>query len=181
MDDGRPTTTKRAWYKDWAFLPISLVVLGLDQLTKYLVSTNMGLGESIPAHGFLRITHTYNTGIAFGLFPNQTLILIFASFLGIGFLLLYYHIHPFPGIFLRLSLGLQIGGATGNLIDRVRLGHVVDFIDVGPWPIFNLADSSIVVGLAVIAWVVLFSGEDRSPASPSGEESTVTIDNKPHE
>ena len=162
------------WYRDWAFLPISLVVFGIDQLSKYIVVTNMFLGQSIPEYGIFRFTYTYNTGALFGLFPNQTFILIIASFLGIGFLLVFYHLYRFPGIFLRISLGLELGGPFGNLVDRVRLGHVTDFIDVGPWPVFNLADSSIVVGLGVIAYVILFKSEatDESEITKIDSEST---------
>ncbi len=178
MDPNNNTSNDRhSWYKDWAFLPIGLAVFGFDQLTKYLITSNMVIGQSIPAHGFLRITYTYNTGALFGLFPNQTFILVIASFLGIGFLLFYYHIHPFPGIFLRLSLGLQLGGAFGNLIDRVLLGHVTDFIDVGPWPVFNIADSSIVVGLAIIGYIVLVTKEEQGN-SESAEEESASIDTK---
>ena len=162
------------WYRDWAFLPISLVVFCIDQLTKYIVISNMFLGQSIPEHGIFRFTHIYNTGALFGLFPNQTFILIIASFLGIGFLLVFYHLYRFPGIFLRISLGLQLGGAFGNLVDRVRLGHVTDFIDVGPWPIFNLADSSIVVGLGVIAYVILFKSEDTAGSKITKIDSEPT-------
>jgi signal peptidase II len=162
------------WYRDWAFLPIAVVIFGIDQLSKYIVVTNMFLGQSIPEHGIFRFTYIYNTGALFGLFPNQTFLLIIASFLGIGFLLIFYHLYRFPGIFLRISLGLQLGGAFGNLVDRVRLGYVTDFIDVGPWPVFNLADSSIVIGLAVIAYVILFKSEyaEESKITKIDSEST---------
>ena len=118
-----------------------------DQSTKGLVTRTMSPGQSIPDEGFVRATYVLNTGSAFGLFPDQTLLLTLASLVGIGVLLFFYRTHPVDSFMLRLSLGLMLGGAMGNLIDRVRLGHVVDFIDVGAWPVFNIADSSIVVGL----------------------------------
>ena len=118
-----------------------------DQATKGLVTRTMSPGQSIPDEGFVRATYVLNTGSAFGLFPDQTLLLTLASLVGIGVLLYFYRTHPADSFILRLSLGLMLGGAMGNLIDRVRLGHVVDFIDVGAWPVFNLADSAIVVGL----------------------------------
>ncbi len=155
-------------------MPISLAVLALDQFTKHLITSNMALGQSIPEQGFLRITYTYNTGALFGLFPNQTFVLTLASFVGIIFLFFYYRIHPFPSILMRLSLGMQLGGAIGNLIDRVRLGHVTDFIDVGPWPVFNLADSSIVVGLFIIGFVVLFLDKGQEKIQPTKEEASKT-------
>ena len=182
MKIDHPNPTRKYWYKDWAFLLIFAATLGLDQLTKYLVKANLDVGESLPTDGFLRITYVTNSGSAFGFFPNQTLVLIFASFIGIAFLLFYYHAHPFPGIFLRLSLGLMLGGAIGNLIDRVQFGHVVDFIDVGPWPVFNLADSSIMVGIGIIAWIVLFSDKNEEEQSDySTEESPTAMDTEPPE
>ena len=75
-------------------------------------------------------------------FPNQTTLLIVVSLVAIGFLFYFYRAHAMPSLVLRFAIGLQLGGAFGNLIDRVLNGEVVDFIDVGPWPIFNLADSS---------------------------------------
>ena len=124
-----------------------LAALLADQLSKALVLLTMYPGQSIPESGIFRLTYVKNTGSAFGLFPNQTLFLIFASFVGIAILLVFYRIHRVSSPILRISLGLQLGGAIGNLMDRLRLGYVVDFLDVGAWPVFNLADSAIVVGL----------------------------------
>ena len=135
-----------------------LAALVTDQLSKYLVLTNMYPGQSIPESGFFRLTYVTNTGSASGLFPNQTLFLIVASFLGIGILLVFYHIHRVSSSILRISLGLQLGGAIGNLMDRLRLGYVVDFLDVGAWPVFNLADSAIVVGLVGLVFTMLTAG-----------------------
>ncbi len=84
------------------------------------------------------------------------------SVVGITILMLIYRSQRHPGNLLRLSLGLQFGGATGNLLDRVRLGHVTDFVDVGSWPIFNVADASIVVGLVLLAWIFLVSDSTKS-------------------
>ncbi len=145
------------WYRDWLVLPLVGVVYVLDQLTKYLVESKMYLGESIPTGGIFHITRTYNTGGAFGLFPDRTLSLILASFLGIAVLILVYRHHPFQGALLRISLGLQLGGAFGNLTDRLRFGHVTDFVQLGFWPVFNLADSCIVVGIGVLVWLFVFS------------------------
>ena len=104
-------------------------------------------------YGFFRITHTQNTGSAFGLFPDQNTALILVAFLGITILaLLYRNLRPTTNL-LRLSLGLQMGGAAGNLLDRLLQGHVTDFVDIGPWPVFNVADSSIVIGLLLLFWL----------------------------
>ena len=141
----------------WHLLVVQLaaITLTLDQFTKYLVRELLPYRASFPDDGFFRFTHTHNTGSAFGIFQGQNLPLIFVSFIGIAVLLAIYFSQRRPGNLLRLSLGLQLGGAVGNLVDRVHQGWVTDFIDVGPWPVFNLADASIVTGLIMLAWIFL--------------------------
>ena len=147
-----------------------LAVIAADQLSKYLIKANFQIGESWPTEGLVRLTYGTNTGTAFGLFPNQTPILIGASAIAIGFLIYFYRTHALPRPLLRFAIGLQLGGALGNLIDRVRSGAVVDFIDFGWWPIFNLADSSIVVGLAMLFGILMFGGRDSpSDTDPSSD------------
>jgi signal peptidase II len=135
---------------DLVFFTVASLIVVLDQLTKYLVRANLALGESVPDEGPLRITYVTNTGAAFGILQGQTLFLMVTTFFGLAAILLYYLYPPMEHGVLRLALGLQLGGAVGNLADRVRLGKVTDFIDVGPWPSFNVADSSIVVGVTII-------------------------------
>ncbi len=89
---------------------------------------------------------------------------IVASVIAIGFLIYFYRTYSPPSTLLRLAIGLQLGGAIGNLTDRLRLGAVVDFVDVGPWPIFNVADSSIVLGMALLV-MILSSGKTRPDPS----------------
>ena len=153
--------------RDLLLLSILALVIALDQLSKRLVVSSMVLGESIPAEGLVRLTYVTNSGGAFGILNGQILFLTVASFVGIAVLLLFYRTHPWPGRLVRLSLGLQLGGAVGNLIDRVRVGEVVDFIDVGPWPIFNLADSSIVIGISLLMGLLLFSSGRERRHSPA--------------
>lgn len=142
-------------YQDLVLLQLAALVFLVDQATKALVQKSLYLGESIPSEGFLRISHTHNTGSAFGLFQGQNTALIVVAFIGIAILVLIYQSQRRPSNLLRLSIGLQLGGAFGNLADRLFLGHVIDFLDVGPWPVFNVADSSIVVGLVLLAWIFL--------------------------
>ena len=149
------------WYRDRLLLATILAVFLLDQASKLLVRATLPLHESWPEDGPFRITHGTNTGTAFGLFPNQTLFLILASVLAIGFIYYFYRAHALPSRLLRAAIGLQLGGAVGNLFDRLRSGAVVDFIDVGWWPIFNLADSSIVIGIGLLVAVTFFGSEDR--------------------
>ncbi|MCY3543544.1 MAG: signal peptidase II [Chloroflexota bacterium] len=168
---GAENTARRPhWYRDWILLATIVVIFVADQLTKFAIKGTLRLGESWPSDGFVRITHGANTGTAFGLLPNQTLFLIFASIIAIGFLVYFYRAYAMPRPILRLAIGLQLGGAFGNLFDRVAFGAVTDFIDVGWWPIFNIADSSICVGMATLIIVLLFF--DRRPESDSSQNAT---------
>jgi len=163
--------SKLSWYRDWLLILTISSVVAVDQLTKYLVKTNLRLGESWPAEGLIRLTHGTNTGSAFGLFTNQTPMLIVASIVAITFLIYFYRTHALPRRLLRVAIGLQLGGAVGNLTDRLLDGAVVDFIDVGWWPIFNIADSSIMVGLTVLIGVLVLGDVESSPRA--GVESGV--------
>ena len=125
-----------------------LLALSSDQFTKWLVIENLARGESWPATGFFQFTHAWNTGTAFSLFQGQGDILTWVSLAAVGVLGWIYKSIDNPPWVLRIAFGLQLGGAIGNVIDRFRLGHVTDFINVGPWPIFNIADSSIVIGIS---------------------------------
>ncbi|MDA1189722.1 MAG: signal peptidase II [Chloroflexi bacterium] len=150
----QPNGSVLAIFRDWVVIGIFAAVVGLDQLTKLLVDANMRLGQSIPAEGFFRLTYTTNSGTIFGLLPGATLVLTILSFGAIAFLLYFYRNYALTSPYLRLAIALLLGGAIGNLIDRLRQGTVIDFVDVGRWPIFNIADSAITVGIAII---VVFS------------------------
>lgn len=159
------TAPRLKWYRDWILLLTIPTVFAADQLTKFAIKGTLRLGESWPAEGLFRFTHGANTGTAFGLLPNQTLFLIFASIIAIGFLIYFYRAYALPRPILRLAIGLQLGGAFGNLFDRVAFGAVTDFIDVGWWPIFNIADSSICVGMATLIIVLLLFDNKREATS----------------
>lgn len=157
-------TRARRWYSDPLLLAVLITVFAADQFTKVLIVGFMRLGESWPESGFLRLTYARNTGMAFGLFQDQAMILTIVSFVAVAAIVWFYrNAMTFP--LLRAALGLQLGGALGNLLDRLRLGYVVDFFDVGPWPIFNIADSSIVIGIAILAWHFAFQQGAESAAS----------------
>jgi signal peptidase II len=146
------------WYKDWFFYSIVIVVFGLDQISKEVIRRQLPLYGSWPEEGFLRIVHGLNTGSAFGLFSGFTNLLIIASIVGIGVVLYYFQQQQITVIWYRLSIGLVVGGAIGNLADRLKDGAVVDFISVGWWPAFNVADSSISVGMVLLI-ITLLLGE----------------------
>ena len=138
---------------------VALLALGADQYSKFLVETNLDLFEvyaPIPSlESVFRIFHIYNTGSAFGLFAGGGDIFRYLAIVVSLGIIYYNQILPGRQRLLRLALGLQMGGALGNMIDRFRIGHVTDFIDIGPWYIFNLADLSVVSGaviLGVLVW-----------------------------
>ena len=167
----QPAATRpwRMWFADWLLILAAAAAFGLDQLSKYFVRSNFSLGEAWPADSFISLKYTTNSGSAFGLFQDQTTLLIVASVFAVGFLVYFYKTHARPRKLLRLAIGLQLGGAVGNLFDRIRDGTVVDFIDVGPWPTFNIADSSIVVGMAILVGLLTL-WSDNTEDQPAADE-----------
>ena len=162
-----PIISNRAKFTDplpWSML---LLVALSDQFTKWLTIENLARGESWPAEGFFRFTHAWNTGTAFSLFQGQGDILTWVSVGAVAVLAWIYKSINNPPWVLRVAFGLQLGGAIGNLIDRFRLGHVTDFIDVGSWPIFNIADSSILTGIGLMIFYFWFlEGGSKKKAGP---------------
>jgi len=132
------------------FCIVAVVVL-LDQLTKYLVASTMEVGQSFSLiEDFLAITYVRNPGAAFGVLPYRTAFLIIVTLIVVGLIVYFYHVLPASYTLLRLGMALQLGGALGNLIDRVHNVFVVDFIDLKFFPpVFNLADLFIVIGVII--------------------------------
>ena len=148
----------------WQWGGLSLVVLaaGLaDQLTKQLVSRQLALGEEISIAGSFSIHHVQNSGIAFGLFSGSTWLVIPLTAVAIAWMLAFFGRAGGRHPVLPVGLGLVIGGSVSNLVDRVRLGHVTDFLDLRYWPAFNLADIFIVVGVVVLLGALVAA--DREP------------------
>ncbi len=142
------------------FLLIAALIVAADQLSKVWIKSILAVGQSLPDTGFPRLTHIKNTGAAFGLFQGQSFALTIVAFVGAAFLLAFafiiYRKFPFLDSKLgRSALGLILGGTIGNLIDRLRFGYVTDFIDVGFWPTFNIADSAVVIGTILFALSLL--------------------------
>ena len=139
------------------FFLVAGLVFAFDQLTKALIRNQLAVGESWPSDGWLvKITHVTNTGAAFGILQDAGLFLTITAFIAIGAIVFYYLYPPLEHGLLRLAMGLMLGGAAGNLVDRLHQGHVTDFIDFPRYPEFNVADSSIVIGLIVIGGFFLF-------------------------
>ena len=138
-----------------ALLTVFMVVF-LDRVTKAFFSQILSLGESLPViRGFFHITLVHNTGIAFGLFRDQGIVFIIIPVIAIG--LLIYNIYYYRRFEEQISelyiigFSLILGGAFGNLVDRILYGYVIDFLDLRIWPVFNVADSAITIGALIIA------------------------------
>jgi signal peptidase II len=142
------------------FVGLAALVVAVDQTSKRLAENKLertGV-RSVPVPGvgdYLRLTYVENRGAAFGLLQDQTAFFVFVGLLVVGVIVASYRYLPRSGFLLHLALGLQLGGAIGNLVDRIVYGYVVDFVDFGYrsnwWPVFNVADSAIVVGVALLA------------------------------
>jgi signal peptidase II len=148
----------------------ALLVFVLDQVTKVAVRQLLldSGTNSIPILGqWVHFTYVENRGAAFGMFQNQSIFFIVVGVLVVGGILIGQRFIPAHKTALAICLGMQLGGAVGNLVDRVRFGHVFDFVELPHWPVFNVADSAIVVGVAILAYHLLTSPSDPQP--PSGE------------
>jgi signal peptidase II len=140
---------------------VAVAALAADQATKAIVSSELSLGDEVDVVGPLSIHHVQNSGIAFGLFPTATEVVIFLTGIAVAWMLVFFARSGARHPILPVALGLLFGGSLSNLIDRVRLGHVTDFLDFRYWPAFNLADSFIVAGVAVLIGALLLA--DREP------------------
>ncbi len=165
----------------WLVPLIAALVFAADQYTKFLVSSHLAIGEAwMPIESlapFVVIRHVRNSGAAFGMFPQGgTLFLIIAVIVVCTIVWYYYRRALSAPLWVRLSLGLMLGGALGNMIDRIRFGYVVDFIDLGWWPVFNVADSSIVVGVTLLAiYMAFFQPKERAEQSSAVSTQQATV------
>lgn len=168
---------KNVFQKYWTIGLIAIIIIVLDQWTKGLVRANIPQGGSWLPESLLwlspyaRIVHWFNTGAAFGMFKDASMILTVLAFLVIGAIIFYYPQVSRDDWSLRLALSMQLGGAIGNLIDRLTIGHVTDFISVGTFPVFNVADASISVGA-----VVLFLGVWLQERAEKKKEADTPIE-----
>lgn len=160
----RVNSLPESWRQNAAFFLTALLVVISDYLSKSWIISNLAVRESMPETGFFRLVHVHNTGSAFGLFQGHALSLTIVAFISITallFFVLFLH-RRFPFLATmpaRLALGLILGGAVGNLISRLSYGYVTDFIAVGRWPAFNIADSSVVVGTILTAYLLIHLAE----------------------
>lgn len=175
-DNSKPSLRDSIKRATLCLLVIALIIAS-DQLSKLWIRTNLAIWESLPLIGRLSLIHISNTGSAFGLLANQTFLIIVISIAALLFILLFLR-YLSPATTLSIvAIGLLMGGALGNLIDRLRFGSVTDFIYFRlwgnfHWPAFNIADASIVVGVCLLIYSFYRSGiftkaYERSNKPPS--------------
>lgn len=139
---------------------ISSCIIALDQFTKFLVRSRMNLGSSIVViKGLLDISYVTNDGAAFGLFRGWNPIFIMVTFIAIVFIFVYYRQFK-DDLWMRIALGFLLGGAVGNLIDRIHIKQVIDFINFRWWPSFNVADISVCIGAGMLL-IRIIRGEGK--------------------
>jgi signal peptidase II len=177
------------------FAWLGVIILVIDQLTKWRIEATISLNTStvpIPSlYPYFQFSHVANTGTLFGLFPEAKWIFtVLAVIVSAGLAYFNYHL-PTESLKLRLALGFLFGGALGNLVDRFRIGHVTDFMNVNlrpllqpiidipllDWAVFNVADMAISTGIGIMLYIILFEPELIEEPSASPETETAVEEN----
>jgi len=169
-------TTPMGWGRFAAWLTLASVLLALDLWTKHLASTGLNLYQAQPVTAWLNLTLAHNKGAAFSFLANSgdwaRWFLTAAAVVIMAILVVWLKRLPNPARLLPTAIALVLSGAMGNVVDRVRLGYVVDFIDVHVagyhWPAFNLADSAIVLGVILIVIEGFIPRSDQTPSPKAG-------------
>src|SRR3954471_22223319 len=154
-------TARQAWLRAAA---AAIVLLALDQATKQLVIHSLERGESRNVFFGIELTNVRNKGVAFGAFGGGGLPVTLLIIAAVGLLIGYFALHA-TRPWLWLPVGVIAGGAFGNMLDRLREGAVIDFIDPMIWPAFNLADTGIVLGILGLLYVIEGPGKEKEPAA----------------
>lgn len=160
----------KKYLRDYVFLALMAgIIIAVDQFSKEYVRTHLAVGEMWAPWDWMlpyaRIVHWTNTGVAFGLFQGRGQIFTVLAILVAIAIIYYFPRVPAGDWTLRIAMGLQLGGALGNLVDRVVQQHVTDFISIGTFPVFNVADSSITVGVGVLILGVLIQEQRERKAA----------------
>ena len=149
------------------FYALALLIAGLDQLLKFLLVKNLALGQSLPLIGHtLKLTYVRNTGAAFSLFVGFSPYLAAVGLIA-AVVVIYWHTRASSrNLLLQIGLASVLGGCCGNLLDRVFRHYVIDYIDFKVWPVFNLADIAINLGVLLLAWSLFCQKEEKHAADP---------------
>ena len=166
--EAEPQPVHRAGSLQWAGLvAVAIAAVVADQVTKRAIEHRLALDETHHVLPGLTITHVRNSGIAFGIFPGRLEVITLLTAVAVAWMLVHFARSGSRHALFPVALGLLIGGSVSNLADRLRLGYVVDFIDVSHWPTFNLADTFIVSG--VILLLIGLSRLERGRPAPHAE------------
>jgi len=172
------TSNRLTWWKGLVFLAIAGSIVCLDVISKEWIRANIPLGGSLPEQFRVVVVNIENTGSAFGLFTNQAFLLSLVAIAGLIIVLAFFRYMNDLGFLSGIALSLIFAGALGNLIDRLRFGHVTDFIYVRLWgdvfwPAFNVSDSAITIGAISLAVITLVS-LGKKDAAKKGDRPQVT-------
>jgi len=146
-------------------MSVLMLVLSLDQVSKYIISESCIVGKTIPVfENFFHITLIYNKGVAFGLFNDNAVVAKLLVFFGCSVVAYMLFAMRSLSVANRVAAGMMIGGALGNIVDRIRIGAVVDFLDFRVWPVFNIADTfiSIAAGMFIILILVTKNEDEKN-------------------
>jgi signal peptidase II len=151
----------------WAGLvAVAIAAVVADQVTKRAIENRLALDEAHHVLPGLTITHVRNSGIAFGIFPGRLMIVSLLTAAAVIWMLVHFARSGSRHVLFPVALGLLVGGSVSNLADRIREGHVTDFIHVTHWPTFNLADSFIVIGVGILLVALILAEREPRDASP---------------
>lgn len=151
--------------RQWAGLAaVALAAGAADQITKAAIRSTIATDEVVHVAGPLSLRHVWNSGIAFGMFSRAIPVVVLLTGAALAWMLVFFARAGARHPVLVPALGLLAGGSLANLVDRVRLGHVTDFVDIRHWPTFNLADSFITIGVVLLLGVLLLGDRRRDEA-----------------
>jgi signal peptidase II len=164
----------------WLLFGIAAIVILLDQVSKAMILENLPSGTAWMPLDWLapyaRFVNWFNSGVAFGLFQGGGMLFAVLAMIVAGGIIYYYPHIPHEDKLMQVSFGLMLGGAVGNVIDRLRFGgNVIDFISVGSFPVFNIADSAVTIGVSLMLLATLLENRNKTPAT-SADESTENQD-----
>lgn len=172
------TGNRLTWWNGIVFLLVAAAIVISDQVSKYWINATIAVGGSLPPIGPLSIVNVQNTGSAFGLFPNQAFLLSVVAIAGLIIILMFFRFFNELGFLGGVALSLIFAGALGNLIDRLRVGYITDFIYVRLWgdfywPAFNVADSAITIGAISLAVIALVRMRKKDESKPNAGKKDV--------